>query len=787
MRVRIGTRLGLTFAVLAAFVFLGSLIAIFELRQMWIEGEKVWQADAQVIAVLRVNNHMLQLQQTLQKAASARSRMEFKDLVQDSRGSFLADIKGAKELLQLAPSADKERAIRTLETIELSITSQLNTLDLLADANDWAAIDRRLEGQLPALSALSGQLVQEIDELGREEQEQAAGGIRRGMTQAIATVIATAIVFAIVAFVLGRKVTREIAGPIEQLRVASSALAKGGAVDVKTPSAQVELTELADAFQEMAQRVRASYQRLQESESLYRALTENASDVVLLTDERGVLTYASASAQRVLRCSARPLVGSILSELVEAGDRPLAQDMLERCLSQARPDRTWELRFSCVNEPPRILEIMGTNLLAEPAVHGIVLNGRDITERRIAEEALRRSESHLKQAQKMETVGRLAGGIAHDFNNLIGVIKGYTHLLEAKMPPGAPQRDYTTQIDRATEQAADLTRQLLAFSRTQNVTTDVTDVASALNESEGLLRRLMGEHIELSLIAPRDNMPVTIEPTQLQQVIINLCVNARDAMPKGGRLAITLRREAIDAAAAEMLGVATTGNYAHITVEDSGPGIPEDVLPHIFEPFFTTKDPDKGTGLGLFMVYGIVRQASGTVFVKSDRGQGSIFSIYLPEAAQAGAAKPETAKIAAFDGAGAVLLVEDNEMLRQMVTSYLQTRGFEVSAFSRPDEALKTIATRPAKYQLLLTDILMPQMHGTDLAVHVRAKYPDIHVLFMSGYAPEGGLDLSRIPGSDFIHKPFALDELSAKISSLLMRQPLSSKSRLKVVRKARG
>jgi PAS domain S-box-containing protein len=786
MQARIGTRLGVTFAVLAGFVLLGSAIAIVELRQMWAEGQKVSQADAQVIAVLRVNNHMLRLQQTLQKAAITHSRMEFKDLLQDSRGSFLADTNRAKELLQREPTADKERAIRTLETIELSIHSQLDTLDLLADANDWAAIDRRLQQQIPALSTLSGQLVQEIAQLGREEQDAAQQTIRRRMMQAIATVVVTTIVFALVAFVLGRKVTREIAGPIEQLRLASAALAKGGVVEVKRGPAQVELNELADVFQDMSQRVRGSYQRLQESESLYRALTENASDVVLLSDERGVLIYASASAQRVLRCTGRPLVGSTLTELVEPDDRPLVQDMLSRCLAERRPERTWELHFSCANDAPRVIEMMGTNLLEEAAVRGIVFNGRDITDRRVAEEALRRSESHLKQAQKMETIGRLAGGIAHDFNNLIGVIKGYTHLLEAKMPPGAPQRDYTMQIDRATEQAADLTRQLLAFSRTQNVPSDITDLARGLRESEDLLRRLIGEHIELSIIAPREPVPVTIEPTQFQQVIINLCVNARDAMPKGGRLAITLRREPIDATAATMLGVSTTGDYAHISVEDSGPGIPEDVLPHIFEPFYTTKDADSGTGLGLFMVYGIVRQTGGTVFVKTD-GKGSVFSIYMPEATGATLAKPVEAKSPATTGQGAVLVVEDNEMLRQMVSSYLQTRGFEVSAFGRPDEAMQAIATRGTPYQLLLTDILMPQMHGSDLAVHVRAKYPEVQVLFMSGYAPEGGIDLSSVPGSDFIHKPFALDELSAKIASLLSRQPIATKTRLKMVGKARG
>jgi two-component system, cell cycle sensor histidine kinase and response regulator CckA len=770
MRMRLGTRLAVTFTILAVFVVIGSAIAIVELRRIWSEGERLSRVDAQVIAVLRVNNRMLQLQQRLQRAAAGKDRAAFQELIKKSRAAFLFDTSRAKELLRQAPLPDHERALRTLETIEWSISSQMTTLAALAEGEDWSAIDRRLQEQFPALSALSDELVQEIVVLGRAAQEEAAGAIRKAMSQAIGTVVITAVLLLIAAFFLGRQATQDIGGPIEQLRQAAAALAKGEAVQIEKDANQVELAELGDTFQEMADRVRGSYLRLQQSEALFRALTENASDVVLLVDGYGRVKYASPSAKRLLTHPARALEGSQLFEIVEPADRMLAEDLVTRCRNRLPTPGSSELHFLTVDTAPRIVEVVVTNLLNDEAVRGIVFNGRDITERRAAEEALRQSESHLKQAQKMETVGRLAGGIAHDFNNLIGVIKGYTQLIQMKMPPSTPVREYTEQIDKATKQAADLTRQLLAFTRKQGPSKDTVDVAAVLRESGDLLQRLLGEDIELAIVTPATPLNIKIDPTQLQQVIINLCINARDAMPKGGTLKIAVVREQLDSSMVTRLGLNPAGEFAHLSVEDSGSGMPEDVLPHIFEPFFTTKQPDKGTGLGLFMVYGIVRQAGGTILAANrlDR-PGSIFSLYFPEAASTGGEKEVVAQgLGTSVGHARVLLVEDNDMLRQMVDSYLSSCGYEVTAVSRPDQALRAISTTGAGYQLLVTDIIMPQMHGSDLAIQIRRSHPEIQVLFISGYAPEGEHNTSGVPGSQFIQKPFALQELSAKVSALL-------------------
>lgn len=773
MRISIGTRLGFTFSLLAAFVLIGSAIAVYELRQMWLEGQGVFDVDAEVIAVLRVNKDVLQLQQDLQLSANKRDRLAFKGVIESSTESFGDDVSRAQQILRIDPSPEKERALRTLESIEFSISSQLATLTALADHDDWTAIDRRLQVQLPTLSAISERLVQEMDNLGRAAQASAMQDIKTEMKQAIATVVVTACVLVFVAFVLGRRVMRDIAGPLNELRSAAVALARGESVKVRS-SNHVELDELAKAFQEMADRVQASYAQLQESEALYRALTENAADVVLLIDQQGTIRYASPSSERVLHDGSRPLKGARLIDIVVAADVPLAKEMVERPPHSTGPDHTHELRFN-TDQGTRFLEIMTSNLLSDRAVGAVVLNGRDITERRTAEEALHRSETHLMQAQKMETVGRLAGGIAHDFNNLVGVIKGYTHLINAQSPPNSSINEYTAHIDSATVQAANLTRQLLSFSRHQNPTGEATDITKALHQHQDLLQRLIGEDIELSIVTAADFLVVNMDPTQFQQVIINLCANARDAMPKGGHLEIALRRQHLDIDNAASMGLDAAGEYAFLTVKDSGVGIPEDVLPHLFEPFFTTKESDKGTGLGLFMVYGIVRQAGGMIFAHSD-SSGSTFSIYLPEVPEKPGSQSKSEKATPTSiGRGAVLLVEDNDMLRSMVQSYLLSRGYEVQALSRPEDALTAISTKePGHFQLLLTDILMPQMHGSELAKKVREIDPQIAVLFMSGYMPESGPNLSEVPGSDFIRKPFTLDEINGKISALLTKKQVA-------------
>jgi PAS domain S-box-containing protein len=395
----------------------------------------------------------------------------------------------------------------------------------------------------------------------------------------------------------------------------------------------------------------------------------------------------------------------------------------------------------------------------------------DLTERKGAEMALRASEDQLRQAQKMEAVGQLAGGIAHDFNNLLMVIQGDSELIRRKVPEGDPLRRNVDGIREAAQQAATLTRQLLAFSRKQVMAPKVIDLNRVVAGMQAMLQRLLTETVELVFVPTRDVGYVKADPGQLEQVIMNLVVNARDAMPEGGRLTMETSRQELDEIAVRGHGEATPGTYVVLAVSDTGHGMDEATRARLFEPFFTTKEPGKGTGLGLSTAYGIVRQSGGHIWVYSEPGQGSSFKICLPLVAdepEREVARPEPAGDAAR-GAEVVLLVEDAPRVREVVREILEMSGYAVLEARDGAEALEISERHPGRIHLMVTDVVMPQMSGRELAAQMASLRPDVRVLFMSGYTDSaivrhGVLD----PGTAFISKPFTPDALAAKVREVL-------------------
>jgi len=417
----------------------------------------------------------------------------------------------------------------------------------------------------------------------------------------------------------------------------------------------------------------------------------------------------------------------------------------------------------------------------------------DLTERKRAEDALNQAEEQLRQAQKMDAVGKLAGGIAHDFNNLLLVIRSDADLILRRLERGNPMRQNAEGIRDAADQAATLTRQLLAFSRKQVLAPAVLDLNTVVTGIQKMLRRLIGEPINLVSMPGPDLGRVKADPGQLEQMVLNLTVNARDAMPDGGRVTIRTSNAEVDARTARQRGV-KPGPYVMLEVSDTGVGMDAEIKAHLFEPFFTTKDPSKGTGLGLSTVYGIVKQSGGHIWVESEPGRGSTFRVYLPqvdgeaetpasvpapgplavsavtEQADPGGIAAPGAKTATGRRRGTILLVEDAKRVREVVREILEMNGYAVLEARQGAEGLKIASRQPGPIHLMVTDVVMPQMSGRELAQRLAPLRPEMRVLYMSGYTDDdivrhGVLDA----GMAFIAKPFTPDALAAKVRELLL------------------
>ncbi len=381
-------------------------------------------------------------------------------------------------------------------------------------------------------------------------------------------------------------------------------------------------------------------------------------------------------------------------------------------------------------------------------------------------------EEQLRQSQKMEAIGQLAGGVAHDFNNLLTVIKGYSQLLLGRVGSDDPLRRDVQEILKAGDRAAGLIRQLLAFSRQQVLAPKVLDLNGVVAGIEGMLRRLIGEDIDLVTVAGRGLWPVKADPGQIEQVILNLSVNARDAMPKGGRLTIETANVELDGTAGRPAGV-PPGAYVMLAVSDTGVGMDGVIRARIFEPFFTTKTKGKGTGLGLATVYGVVKQSGGFIVVSSEPGQGTTFRIYLPRVLEEKlAAEPRQASAAPSRGSETVLVVEDDAAIRELACKILRSQGYKVLEAREAGEALRLSQEHRDQIHLLLTDVVMPGASGLELAERIGSVRPSVRVLYMSGYTDEAilhhGLSQAAAP---ILRKPFAPDELARRVREVLDRE----------------
>jgi PAS domain S-box-containing protein len=394
---------------------------------------------------------------------------------------------------------------------------------------------------------------------------------------------------------------------------------------------------------------------------------------------------------------------------------------------------------------------------------------RDITERRQEESERRALEQQLRQAQKMEAVGRLAGGIAHDFNNLLMVIRSYTEMLQDRLSAQDPLRKSTHEIINAADRAASLTRQMLAFSRKQILSPVVLDLNAVIAETVKMLRRMVGEHIEFRLIAVESLWMIEADSDQMVQVLMNLCVNARDAMPRGGTLTIATGNVSVEEGGLGGRSYVAPGDYVTLSVTDTGTGIEPAILESIFEPFFSTKELGKGTGLGLSTVFGVVKQSGGYVWVESEVGQGACFTILLPRTKDALTPHVSVKAEGLGRGTETLLVVEDEEALRESICEFLRSLGYTALAAGTGHEALSEARKHAGRIDLLLTDIVMPKMSGRELSQMLERLHPDLKTIYMSGYTDDAvfqhGLFETMPP---FLQKPFSLSTLARKVRETL-------------------
>ncbi len=533
---------------------------------------------------------------------------------------------------------------------------------------------------------------------------------------------------------------------------------------------QLETGENLMACEDITERKRAE-EALRESEEKYRSILENIQDGYIEVDLAGNFTFVNGVVCRRLGYSREELIGMNNRQYTDETTAKKAYQLYNRVYRTGEPVRNFEEEVIRKDGTRWIYEL-SVSLIRNPEGKPIGFRGisRDITERKRAEKEMAALQEQLRESQKMEAIGRLAGGIAHDFNNLLTVIKGYSQLSLMELKEGDPLRGNIEEIQKGSQRAADLTRQLLAFSRRQVMEMKVLDLNTLLRDLDKMLRRIIGEDIELTTLLANDLGRVKIDPGQIEQVIMNLAVNAKDAMPSGGKLTIETTNAELDESYARNHADVKPGRYVMFSVSDTGLGMTPEVRERLFEPFFTTKQKGRGTGLGLSTVYGIVKQSGGNIWVYSEPGHGTTFKIYLSRVDEPlEQLREKTTREELLRGSETVLVVEDEEKVRKLTVEILGRQGYSVLDASQGDDALAISEKHKGPIHLILVDVVMPGISGTELTKRLAFLRPETKILYMSGYTDNAIVHHGVLEkGVNYIQKPFTIDELTRKVREAL-------------------
>lgn len=501
---------------------------------------------------------------------------------------------------------------------------------------------------------------------------------------------------------------------------------------------------------------------LERAEQRLQELFENAKDIIFTLDLEGNFTSINQSAVEVMGWSKAEAREINLKTLVAPEHLSLCRQMMQRIVND-EPLQQFEISLIRKDGQKVLLEVSARLIQSEGKKKGVQGIARDVTERR-------RLENLVRQSQKLEAVGRLSGGLAHDFNNLLCVISGHTELLSERLPVEHPGVKNLAQIKKAVNSASTLVRQLLAFSRKQVFYPQTLDLNKTVLETEKLLGRLIGEHIQFSYKLHPSLWQVRVDPVQIEQIIVNLALNAQDAMPHGGRLSIQTENVELTESSRPDRPNLPAGSYALLAISDDGPGMDEYARTRVFEPFYTTKELGQGAGLGLATVYGIVKQSGGTITVHSGPGRGTTFKIYFPRVDQEGLKPPDdTRRAESCAGTETVLLVENAEPLRALAREFLKGGGYAVLEAENGKEAIRIAKAFGGPIHLLLTDVIMPEMGGKELAEQLKSLRPTTKILYMSGYSDDAIAQSGiRVVEMVFLEKPFTRDVLLRKVRRIL-------------------
>jgi PAS domain S-box-containing protein len=568
----------------------------------------------------------------------------------------------------------------------------------------------------------------------------------------------------LLAIVLAWRQATRIILPIRRVARDAVLFAKGDLAHRSAPAEPGhEIGILSQTLNTMADALEKREDALRRSEMRFRAIIENVDDMIVILNADGTRAYISPAMTRILGYSQEELLAGTSQDLVHPDDWPAVRELIANVRRVPGAVQSGQARCRHKDGSWRIFDGAVSNLTDVPGVEGILVNLRDVTEQSLL-------ESELRQAQKMESVGQLAGGVAHDFNNLLTVITGRTDFLLEAENLDADQETDLAEIRKAAGRATELTRQLLAFSRKQLLQPRVLNLNQTLAEVDPMLRRLIGEDIRIRIIAGSDLGSITADPGQLQQILMNLALNARDAMPLGGVITFQTANLTIRGGTGPNSTHVEPGEYVVLQVADTGMGMDTQTQARIFEPFFTTKGQGKGTGLGLSTVYGIVKQSGAAISVMSVPGEGTRFTVYFPRTdGYALAQSAEKDVDSPLSGTETILLVEDDRSVRNLVERVLESRGYQVLSAEHGVDALQLASARDGAIDLVLTDIVMPTMSGREMVEALRLGRPGVRVIYMSGYTDDEILRRGlHDPQLAFIQKPFTADHLAMLVRKIL-------------------